>query len=288
MSVIVGLFLRALRICDPHKLDGEFDFIRNSFKDLAYPAWFINRAISKARRIFYRKKEEKQWNKEHKKVISLPYLPTMKDVTSKMNDHEYKFAFKYQNTIRNKLCKNKLTTNDNIEQEGGGVYIIDCMKCEEKCVGETGRGLEVRLREHRGAVNRNSSGSAIAKHCWEKDHRMDFSNSKIVFKNNSVSHRRVVEGALIREIRVVDGNKSFTTEDPLSRRLILREARVKTDQLGISTSAHQIEINTNNPDEGINSNQQNPHQANLHPSNSNIRSRTATRHSRRIRGIEPD
>ena len=298
MSVIVGLFLRALRICDPHKLDEENNFIKNSFKELAYPAWFIDRAISKARRIFYGDKEEKQLNKENKKVITLPYMPTMKEVTSKINDQDYKFAFRYQNTIRNKLCKNKLTANENTQQgEGGGVYVIDCMDCQEKYVGETGRGLEIRLREHKGAVTRNSPGSAVAKHCWEKDHRMDFRNSKMVFKNNNISHRRVVEGALIRELRVVDGNKAFTTEDPFSRRLILREARVKTDKLGISTSAQQVENITNNPDQEINipSNQEinippqhNPAQANLHPRNHNIRTRTATRHSRRIRGIDPD
>ena len=55
MGVMVGLFLRALRICDPHKLDEEINFIRNSFMELAYPTWFIKRAISKARQIFHRR-----------------------------------------------------------------------------------------------------------------------------------------------------------------------------------------------------------------------------------------
>ena len=85
------------------------------------------------------------------------------------------------------------------------------MNCQDKYVGETGRELEVRLGEHKGAVNKNVTGSAVAKHCWEKDHRMDFNNSKIVYRSNNVSLRRVVEGALIRGIKMIDGNKAFIT-----------------------------------------------------------------------------
>ena len=199
------------------------------------------------------------------------------------------FAFRYQNTIRNKICRNKLTTGEIIEErEEGGVYIIDCMDCQEKYVGESGRGLEVRLNEHRGAVNRNQRGSAVAKHCWEKDHRMDFSNSRIVYKSNSIGHRRVVEGALIREVKVVEGNKAFTSEDSFSRRLILKEARVKTEDLGIRSPAQQIE-NNNNPNQGINIPPlQIPAPDDIRPENNIIRNRTGTRQSRRIRGLEPD
>ena len=286
MSVIVGLFLRALRICDPHKLDEEVNFIRNSFLDLAYPAWFIERAITKARRIFYRGNIVREWNKDNKKVITLPYMPTMKKVTSKLNDDTYDFAFRFQNTIRNRLCKNKLITDDNREVgTEGGVYIIDCMNCQEKYIGETGRELAVRLKEHKGAVSRNQTGSAVAKHCWEKEHRMDFNNSRIVYKSNNVSYRRVVEGAIIREVKVVEGNKAFTSEDPFSRRLILREANVTTDNLGIRSAAQQIE---NNPNQRINRPQQIPAPVESQPEDNNIRNRTGIRQSRRIRGLEPD
>ena len=81
---------------------------------------------------------------------------------------------------------------------------------------------------------------------------MVFNNSKIIYRFNSISHRRVVEGALIRGIKVIGGNKAFTTEDPFSRRLILKEDKVKTDELRVSTPAQQIEINANNPNHGIN------------------------------------
>ena len=137
-------------------------------------------------------------------------------------------------------------------------------------------------------MNRNQAGSAVAKHCWEKDHRMDFRNSKIVYKSNNISYRRVVEGAIIREIKVVDGNKAFTSEDPISRRLILREAKVTTDHLGFRSAAQQIETNDNNPNQGINIPQDNPDPVDLQPENHHIRNRTGIRQSRRIRGLEPD
>ena len=96
-------------------------------------------------------------------------------------------------------------------------------------------------------------------------------------------------GALIRGIKVIDGNKAFTTEDPFSRRLILREAKVKTDELRVSTPAQQIEINANNPNHGINiPSQQNVTLTIPQPRNQDRNNRTATRHSRRLQGLEPD
>ena len=53
--------------------------------------------------------------------------------------------------------------------------------------------------------------SAIAKHCWSSDHRMNFDDSKIVYSNSNIKQRRAVEGVLINSIPTLPGNKSFNS-----------------------------------------------------------------------------
>ena len=94
-------------------------------------------------------------------------------------------------------------------------------------IGETGRNLETRKNKH-GRDSRNwHVNSAIANHCWNEDnHRMDFDNSKMVYKSNNVKIRRLIEGALIDSIPTIDGNKSFSKVDPINLKAIVKEARL--------------------------------------------------------------
>ena len=54
-GILIGFFLRALRICTPKFLDEEFEHISRSFTSLQYPIAFIQRAKSKALKIHKRK-----------------------------------------------------------------------------------------------------------------------------------------------------------------------------------------------------------------------------------------
>lgn len=214
-----------------------------------------------------------------------------------MKEIKYKFVYTFDNTVKNKVCKNKLEGEDSNADDVGGVYIINCNNCGDKYVGETGRGIRTRIQEHRRAVQLNSQGSAIARHCWEKDHRMDFKNSRLIYKSNNISHRRVVEGALIRQIKVIEGNKGFTSEDPISRSLILKEAKIDPSDLEVrspaqqtdgdyshttrvNTTDHQIRISDRQ--EEINNSQENGNQDSHH-----INDSTGRRSSRRLLGLEP-
>ena len=113
------------------------------------------------------------------------------------------------------------------DYDGPGVYIIDCNKCSLSYVGETGRNLETRKKEHCRDIRNWNTNSAIANHCWsEGDHRMNFDDSKIVYKSNNVKIRRLIEGALIDTIPTIEGNKSFSKVDPINLKTILVEAKL--------------------------------------------------------------
>ena len=119
-----------------------------------------------------------------------------------------------------------------------GVYIIKCSDCNLSYVEETGRKLSIRLDEHARAVRTFDHRSAIANHCWENDHRMDFNGSRIVYKDNNIKRRRAVEGVLIDSIPTVVGNKSFISLDSFNARLVLREAKL----LDFVKAANDLEL----------------------------------------------
>ena len=46
-GLIIGFYLRALRICSPHYLNKEFEYIKHSLKSLKYPKFLILKARKK-------------------------------------------------------------------------------------------------------------------------------------------------------------------------------------------------------------------------------------------------
>ena len=50
---------------------------------------------------------------------------------------------------------------------------MPCQDCEKVYIGETGRNLQIRLREQRAAVRRGDRYNGIAVHVWDHDHRID-------------------------------------------------------------------------------------------------------------------
>ena len=65
------------------------------------------------------------------------------------------------------------------------ISIINCADCSWKYIGETGRSLETRKKEHIRNVKKCKVGSNIDKHAWDNDHAIDFSNSKVIDRANS-------------------------------------------------------------------------------------------------------
>ena len=56
----------------------------------------------------------------------------------------------------------------------GVVYQVPCAKCDSVYIGKTGRTLEKRLSEHKGAVTRHDVKNGIAVHTWTKQHKADW------------------------------------------------------------------------------------------------------------------
>ena len=228
VNVVTNLFFRALRLCDPPYLDSELQHISNSFIRLGYPEHFIQRCLSKAKKKWYHPTPPR--NSISNNFISLPFSQDLqilqtavKDVNNNKNpDRSAQVAFKYNHTLRNTLVRNRPINKNNI----AGVYCIPCRDCNKSYIGESGRGLHVRLEEHKRACRLGSSYSAVATHSLELDHRIGFSQAKVIFKSDSRSTRRTIEGALIALNNTFTNNKSSTSEDAYINSFLCKKARI--------------------------------------------------------------
>ena len=244
-NIIVNLVIRALRICDPCFLDKEINHIYSVFQKLGYPKYFIDKAVSRAKRNFYNPRDNAIKNSVSKNTIVLPFhhkLSSVKDFMDKNSrnckSHHTSLSFSYPNSINSHVARNKeKSTVNNV-----GVYSTPCKDCNCRYYGETGRQLDVRLEEHRRDCRIGSQTSMVAKHTLELSHRINWAGADMIYKENHVGRRRVVKGALIQLLETFENNKSFTQEDVVTNILICKSAKINLNSLSTAPTAQAFSL----------------------------------------------
>ncbi|XP_023212127.1 uncharacterized protein LOC111614988 isoform X2 [Centruroides sculpturatus] len=107
---------------------------------------------------------------------------------------------------RNKLNKSICLINKANEiqlknplEVAGVVYELMCTCTEWKYyIGETGRKLEVRLKEHEAAIRLNRTESPWQQHCSITNCIIDRNNIKILYKVKNLVKRRIIEHYCIK------------------------------------------------------------------------------------------
>ena len=80
------------------------------------------------------------------------------------------------------------------------IYKIPCKDYSKSYVGETGRRLEDRKRDHQAAVKRGDMDkNAIAYHCWNQDHTMDWNGMERLSTEDQWFRMRIKESIWIRK-----------------------------------------------------------------------------------------
>ena len=274
-NVISNLFSRAFKICDNEFVDSEIEHISNTFLGLGYPKHFIQKSLSIAKKRFYA--PTTAVDKERQKRLVLPYSKKLENFGKYIKyDKDVDVVFRFDNTIRKKLVKNKLEK----EPQDKGVYTIPCKDCDKLYVGETGRNLAVRLDEHRRACSVGQENNAVAVHSISLDHRINFRESKVICKEPNVTKRRIIEGALIHSLDTFKNNKSFSKEDDLISNFITFNILKfkKVAHISVDSSLSFAQAQDENPDAGTDAG----NERNLPPSNPQ-----AVRRSQRIRNRPP-
>ena len=98
------------------------------------------------------------------------------------------------------------------------IYKIPCNDCDEIYIGETGRSIQTRKKEHQDRISRRDSNSQIYQHVSQlpNPHTINWNNASIIHTNRNMKQRRVIEAAY-----TISNNKTYNRCTDLPPTLVL-------------------------------------------------------------------
>ena len=115
------------------------------------------------------------------------------------------------------LVRNKQTNN-----VAAGVYKIPCKDCDQVYIGETGRDLDTRIKEHKYACKIGNSNNALFVHSFDNNHSIDWKSSQMLYKCSNFKKRRIVESVCIDKYNNFNLSEGMYKIDPVMRSLVVR------------------------------------------------------------------
>ena len=189
-GIVIGFYLRALRICSQEFVNKEITYINQAFEKLGYPKGLLTSLLDKARKIRQRGEKESRDkvgylvvpNSNLANIISRALRPTglivVCDTGKKIGE----------------LVKEK---GKKCESVNSVVYKIPCNGCDRSYYGETSKGLDKRVTQHRSDVRYHRTTSAIVNHIDNKQHLPNWREAEILEKGMEKQQRKVVEALYI-------------------------------------------------------------------------------------------
>ena len=156
-----------------------------------YPDWFITKALLKARKTHF---VPKTISDRKKHYISLPYVSEMNSLIPVCRKLDFYIGFRYTSTISNVLAKKNSSLGSD-----SGVYKIPCKDCDSVYIGETGRDLATRIKEHKYAIRTANENNALFRHVRDQNHIIDWDSSVLMYKYNDYKKRKIVESFCIKK-----------------------------------------------------------------------------------------
>ena len=83
--------------------------------------------------------------------------------------------------------------------KAGVVYQVDCKECDASYIGQTGRHLRERLKEHKSALEKGyTQNSGIAEHAYSAHHEISWDTVQVLDQESDNNRRLVRESLHIR------------------------------------------------------------------------------------------
>ena len=190
LSVFSSMFLRALRICSPQFIDDEFRMIFDIGSRLKYPRPFLDKSLNLAKRTYY--KTESGSSFELKNLLVLPFSDKFTQVPELLKIFNVNVAFSNSGTIKDILIKNSP------DQVDGCVYKIPCTECNKCYIGQTGKNLTMRVKQHKYSVRTGQESNALFIHQRDMNHCIDWSHASSIFPCNDIVKRNIIESSMIK------------------------------------------------------------------------------------------
>ena len=99
----------------------------------------------------------------------------------------------------NKLCKYIKVHKDRLlnASRKNVVYKISCNNCDASYVGQTGRLLSTRVKEHRNHINRKTSQSSIITDYRLLNHEFDWERVEILDEERNLSKKLMSDNEML-------------------------------------------------------------------------------------------
>lgn len=211
-GVVYGLIHRAVHLCsNPQLLSNELAKIRSDLRNSEFPPNFIEYHLNAAMQKFnfqnynllqcvYGPATPSNSNlpsDKPRKYVSVPYIhKTDRSVTKILREADIGVGFKPGRKLSSFFNLHKPPIENN--KRGGSIYQINCKDCSLSYVGETGRALETRIKEHKRAIAKNRLAYATAAHATASNHTFDTENPQVLANDQNWNRRLWLEAAFIQ------------------------------------------------------------------------------------------
>ena len=194
LSVIRTLTHRAdFAITDPEDKQKELDHIRAALGKCGYKPWTFHKALKSIKK--QKPSASSATAQKSKGQITIPYVKgTSEKLRRTYQQYGVSVTFKPLQTLRQRLVAPKDPTE--LEEKTGVIYHIPCKDCSSVYIGETGRKLKLRLREHKSTAP--SANSPVSAHT-KSGHNIDWEGVKVLEKDNRSDTRKIREEIYIKK-----------------------------------------------------------------------------------------
>ena len=191
-GIVLGFFLRALRICSQEFLDDEIQHIISSFLKLKCPKGLLLSLKKKSVAIRNRTSKEKSRKKDIR-FISIPNSKAAESIVNELETAGIKIAVTSGKKIGGMLTEKKGSDY----QDFSVVYKVPCGSCDKSYIGETGRGINIRIKEHKRDLRNDMDYSAFVVHAHETHHLLKWEEATVLASCKNKGNRKATEAAYI-------------------------------------------------------------------------------------------
>lgn len=193
-GVVIGFFLRAIRICSEEYIEEENKYIVQAFKKLRYPEGLILKLKKKAVEIMNRSERNSNNETERRKFLTVPnsnMAHILDDYLTKTTD--LKIATSSGTKIGD-IVKEKREKDVN---KNSVIYKIPCGGCQKVYIGETGRGISQRTAEHKADIRHHRTSNSLVVHIDQHSHMPKWKDTIIIQEGLDKRMRKTMEAAFI-------------------------------------------------------------------------------------------
>lgn len=198
-GTVIGLVDRVILLSHPTFHEKNFSLVIQILTKNNYPLDFIFDVLRERIKFLIHTgnspKNQKNNNTNPVSFFTIPYVPNFSEKFINITRHtDVRISYQSLNKL-NKIIK---THKDPLpdSSQSNVVYKINCCDCDASYVGQTGRQLNTRIKEHKNHILRNNPNrSVITEHRLNYGHDFDWQNVKIL-DHESFYHKRLVSEML--------------------------------------------------------------------------------------------